>query len=184
MPETISCPKCDRKLRVPDESLGKLAQCPACQFTFTAERPSYEPMLPPSMPVGVARVEEEEPPPQPGRGWIDEVRHNREEREAQQATGGELNFLEDYDGARPHRGAAVVLLGVVGLVFSCIPLLGGALGLIATAMASTDLQEMARRRMDRSGKGATQAGQMCGVIAIILNIVITLYACMGGFRRY
>jgi hypothetical protein len=184
MPETISCPKCDKKLRVPEESLGKLAQCPACQFTFTAERPSYEPKLPPSQPVGVARIEEEQPPPpQPRRGWFDEVRRKRDEREAQQATGGDLNFLDDESGARPHRGASVVTLGVLGIVLSCIPLLGGTLGLIATAMASSDLQDMARRRMDRSGKSITKTGQVCGVIAILLNISITFYACMGGFRR-
>src|SRR5579871_1944745 len=138
MPETISCPKCDRKLRVPEESIGKLAQCPACQFTFTAERPSNEPMLPPLRPVGVARVEEEsEPPTPPRRGWFDEVRRKREERETQQATGQDLQFGEDDSAARPHRAASVVMLGIIGLVFACIPLLGGALGLIAAAMASS-----------------------------------------------
>jgi hypothetical protein len=182
MPETISCPKCDRKLRVSEQSIGKLAQCPACQFTFTAERPSNEPMPLPSRPVGVARVEEEEPPPR--QGWFDEVRRKREQAEAQQASGGDLNFLDDDAGARPHRAASVVMLGVVSLVFSCIPLLGGALGVIATAMASTDLQEMSRRRMDRSGRGATQAGQLCGIIAIGINILLTLFMCMGGFRRF
>jgi hypothetical protein len=134
--------------------------------------------------MGVARVEEEQLPPEPPRrGWFDEVRRQREQRESQQGT-GDLNFLdEDTGGGRPHRGASIMTLGILGLILACIPLVGGALGLVAAAMASTDLQEMARRRMDRSGRGATQVGQICGVIAIGISVLVTLFACMGGFRR-
>jgi predicted Zn finger-like uncharacterized protein len=37
MPEIVSCPDCDRKLRVPDNLLGKKVKCPGCGNTFTAE---------------------------------------------------------------------------------------------------------------------------------------------------
>lgn len=36
MPEIISCPDCDRKLRVPEDLLGKKVKCPGCGITFTA----------------------------------------------------------------------------------------------------------------------------------------------------
>jgi hypothetical protein len=36
MPEIISCPDCDRKLRVPEDLLGKKVKCPGCGVTFTA----------------------------------------------------------------------------------------------------------------------------------------------------
>jgi predicted Zn finger-like uncharacterized protein len=36
MPEIVSCPKCARQLRVPDDLLGKNVKCPACSATFTA----------------------------------------------------------------------------------------------------------------------------------------------------
>jgi hypothetical protein len=36
MPEFVSCPDCQRKLRVPDEMLGKKVKCPDCKGTFLA----------------------------------------------------------------------------------------------------------------------------------------------------
>ncbi len=36
MPEVISCPDCERKLRVPDTMLGKKVKCPGCQTIFVA----------------------------------------------------------------------------------------------------------------------------------------------------
>jgi hypothetical protein len=36
MPEIITCPDCDRKLRVPDNLLGKKVKCPGCGVMFTA----------------------------------------------------------------------------------------------------------------------------------------------------
>jgi hypothetical protein len=36
MPEIVSCPDCDRKLRVPDHLLGKKVKCPGCNVMFTA----------------------------------------------------------------------------------------------------------------------------------------------------
>jgi hypothetical protein len=182
MPEVIACPKCDRKLRVPEENFGKMAQCPACQFTFVAQPPSNEP-LPPPLPPAVIPVEEEHDAPQPSRrgGWFDEARRRRQQRDAGD---GDLNFDYDSGPRRSHRGGAVLALGILGIVFACIPILGGALGLIAVSMASGDLQEMARRRMDRSGHSVTQAGQVCGIIAMVLSGLITIFACTGGFRRF
>jgi len=37
MPEVISCPDCDRKLRVPETMLGKKVKCPGCQTIFVAK---------------------------------------------------------------------------------------------------------------------------------------------------
>src|SRR5437660_9135178 len=36
MPEIIDCPQCERKLRVPDDLLGRAVKCPTCGVTFTA----------------------------------------------------------------------------------------------------------------------------------------------------
>jgi hypothetical protein len=36
MPEIITCPDCQRKLRVPDALLGKKVKCPGCSVMFTA----------------------------------------------------------------------------------------------------------------------------------------------------
>jgi hypothetical protein len=39
MPElVITCARCQRQLRVPDEMQGRLVKCPACEFAFTVQR--------------------------------------------------------------------------------------------------------------------------------------------------
>ena len=43
MPEVVNCPQCERKLRVPEDLLGKKVKCPTCGNTFTAEVPSAAP---------------------------------------------------------------------------------------------------------------------------------------------
>lgn len=48
MPQIITCPHCPRKLRVPDELLGKHVKCPGCGQTFQA---SSEEALLPALPV-------------------------------------------------------------------------------------------------------------------------------------
>lgn len=65
----------------------------------------------------------------------------------------------------PHRGGVILALGIIGLVccFIC--------GIIAWVMGNGDLKEMAAGRMDRSGQGMTQAGKICGMISVILQIV-------------
>jgi len=66
---------------------------------------------------------------------------------------------------RPHRGTVILVLGILGLVccFIC--------GIIAWVMGSADLKEMAAGRMDASGQGLTQAGKICGMVSVILQIV-------------
>jgi len=66
---------------------------------------------------------------------------------------------------RPHRGGLILALGILGLVccFIC--------GIVAWVMGSNDLREMAAGRMDPSGQGLTQAGKICGMISVIIQIV-------------
>lgn len=66
---------------------------------------------------------------------------------------------------KPHRGAVVLVLGILGLVccFIC--------GIIAWVMGNNDLREMAAGTMDSTGRGLTQAGKICGMISVILQIV-------------
>ena len=77
----------------------------------------------------------------------------------------------------PHRGGVILALGILGLVccFIC--------GIIAWVMGNNDLREMAAGRMDRSGQGMTQAGKICGMISVVLQIiglVIWLVAMIAG----
>jgi hypothetical protein len=73
----------------------------------------------------------------------------------------------DDSGARkylaPHRGGAVLTLGILGL---CVCLI---CGIIAWVMGSGDLRAMREGRMDRSGESMTSAGRICGIISVILH---------------
>jgi hypothetical protein len=82
----------------------------------------------------------------------------------------------------PHRGAAVLVLGICGLVvcFIC--------GIIAWSMGNTDLRAMREGRMDRSGEGMTNAGRICGMISTILAcagaVIVLIVLATGGFAAY
>jgi hypothetical protein len=86
---------------------------------------------------------------------------------------------------RPHRGVLILVFGIVGIVCCVI------FGIIAWAMGSSDLREMNAGRMDPSGRGLTQAGQICGIISVafaVLGVIIwiIMFAIGGaaGFRSF
>jgi hypothetical protein len=66
---------------------------------------------------------------------------------------------------RPHRGTAVLVLGILGIVCCVIP------GIIAWVMGDSDLRGMKEGRMDPSGRGLTQAGRICGIVSVVLAVV-------------
>jgi hypothetical protein len=67
---------------------------------------------------------------------------------------------------RPHRGAVVLVLGILGIAvcFIC--------GIIAWVMGKNDLRQMDVGIMDPSGRGLTQAGKICGMVSVIIVIAI------------
>ena len=66
----------------------------------------------------------------------------------------------------PHRGVAVLVLGILGLVLCVI------CGIIAWVMGNNDIREMEAGRMDPAGMGLTKAGKICGMVGVILNLVV------------
>ena len=89
--------------------------------------------------------------------------------------------------AKPHRGGAVLALGIIGICvcFIC--------GIIAWVMGNNDLRQMRAGMMDRRGEGMTQAGRICGIIGTILGLLGFLWMALwmivvmgmgmaGGFR--
>jgi hypothetical protein len=69
---------------------------------------------------------------------------------------------------RPHRGAAVLTLGIISLAGMSFCQLSFICGIIAWVMANNDMREMAAGVMDPSGRGMTQAGKICSIISIAL----------------
>ena len=72
-----------------------------------------------------------------------------------------------HHATRPHRGVAVLVLGVVSLF--TIPFI---LGPIAWAMGSNDLRQMSLCRMDPAGRGMTEAGRICGIVSTIFGLLL------------
>lgn len=66
---------------------------------------------------------------------------------------------------KPHRGTVILVLGILSLVIC------GPLGIFAWIMGQGDLKQMDAGTMDPEGRGTTQAGKICGMIATILMAV-------------
>lgn len=58
-----------------------------------------------------------------------------------------------------------MVLGILGLVVC------GPLGIVAWILGASDLKEMDAGAMDPEGRGLTNAGKICGIIATILLII-------------
>lgn len=86
---------------------------------------------------------------------------------------------------KPHRGGLILTFGILGLV--CC----GVFGIVAWVMGNGDLREMAAGRMDPAGQGMTQAGKICGIIGVVLNVIgaigyiaaIALGVASGAFNQ-
>jgi len=81
-----------------------------------------------------------------------------------------------YRYTAAHRGGLILALAVISWVVGC-PIFG----LFAWIMGSGDLREMRLGRMDPSGMGMTQAGQIIGMIhsiLVIIGFVIFIFVMM------
>lgn len=141
MADIITCPQCQRQLRVPDELIGRAVKCPSCYQQFTAVAATPEPLVPPR----------DERPDLSAARPVDEVDVVEEHGQVRRPV---------YRDAAPHRGALILTLGVLSLV--CCG--GFLLGPIAWIMGNTDMREIRAGRMDPDGEGLTNAGRICGMV--------------------
>jgi predicted Zn finger-like uncharacterized protein len=88
--------------------------------------------------------------------------------------------------AEPHRGGLILTFGIISAatLFVCWPLAPFALGFGVAAwwMGQGDLRKIREGTMDPDGEGTTQAGRICGVIGVFLNLIAVL-AC-GGIMSF
>jgi predicted Zn finger-like uncharacterized protein len=197
--ETVSCPQCDKKLRVPEELIGKLVKCPTCGHTFTAEisaaAKKNELEQKPDRSARVKTKDDEDDPPRKSQRSRDDddddrpIRKSRRSRNddddddrpsRRRSRRGRWDDDDDDDDSSsrlrrrdlmPHRGPLILVLGILGLVIGLSTGVGLILGLVAWILGNSDLREMQAGRMDREGEGMTQGGRICGMIATILAIV-------------
>ena len=70
---------------------------------------------------------------------------------------------------KPHHGTIILILGILSLI-GCSFITG----IPAWVMANSDLKDMEAGTMDSSGRGATQAGKICGIISVVLAAMVAL----------
>ncbi len=170
MPIIAECPSCGKKLKIPDELVGKTVRCSDCAGTFLARRPrSAAPM----------------PPPVPRDDY-----YERPSRRPSQLTA---------DGMMPHRGGLVMAFGIIATVmvllsggvyvggaaagpvaFGGLPvaIIGLVLGVLAWIWGGRDLALMKAGVMDPTGHGMTTAGYICGIIGTVLNAIGLILGCV------
>jgi len=78
----------------------------------------------------------------------------------QAAPQGEVQPAPGTSPMKPHRGGAILALGICFIT-----------GIIAWVMGSSDLKEMDAGIRDKSGYSLTKAGMICGIIGVILSIL-------------
>ena len=158
MSEIISCPSCHRKLQVPESLLGQDVQCPTCGATFVGAFQSQGPS-----PALRSQSSAPATGPRPRIGGYDDRPAHREDYDDH---GEDRSYRGRRRDLRPHRGAAVLTLGILSLI-PCV-ITAVILGLIAWIMGQTDLSEIRAGRMDPDGEGMTNAGRICGIIGTCL----------------
>src|SRR6266478_1806760 len=96
MPLLVACPSCGKKLKIPDNLIGKQVRCADCAGTFTAENRSTAPPSPSRAPARRDEPDDnyDEPDDRPAR------RSRRRDRG---------NYA-------PDRGGLILAFGIISLV--------------------------------------------------------------------
>ncbi len=146
MPLRIACPFCGHALKATSTVLNKKVRCGHCQEVFVAEAPAEDQFT-------AERPRREDPP----------RRRRRDEDE----------YEEDYeDRPRPRRikrkgsaGPAIasLVLGILGFVACCLPILGFPVTLTGLGLGIAGLRS--------KGAGMAIAGVILNSIALLLTII-------------
>lgn len=189
--EFVSCPSCERKLRIRDELQGHPVKCPACQTIFQpapdpVDAPSQQLPQKPLFSLAKAKdipIAESVATDQPGDSFeenpdpVSRGRYRRHFREDE--LDEEEDGFEDRSRRRrrspyqPHRGTLVLVMGLLGIIGFFTPITS----LIAWILGSMDLREMKAGRMDPEGESSTRVGYILGIIATLLFGALVLLIC-------
>lgn len=194
MPIETMCPNCGRSLQVGDEHAGKQARCPLCNEIYRVPSPSAEGATMAAARADLGQWRMRTPEGQT-YGPVDKcdldawVAAGRVSSDCLLSSDVNTNWvhadtvypalteparLSPPAASRPvgryvagHRGGLILALGIISWAVGC-PIFG----ICAWVMGSADLREMRAGRMDASGMGLTNAGQIIGMLHAILTIVV------------
>ena len=172
MNDSVACPSCKRRLRVPADLAGQDVKCPACQALF---RPELEPE--PLRPAPRRAVDDadrwEEDRPLPSRVRDEDERPSRRRRDEDDEDDRPSRRRRRRADQADHRGVLILVLGLLAVFVAPIPC-----GPIAWYLGNCDLAEIRAGRMDREGESMTQAGRIIGMITTILTVAVVLLVCL------
>ena len=128
MSDTITCPSCQRTLRVPESLRGQLVKCPTCEQTFTASPPDAPPPRQEAPPRPRDRYEDEPPPRRVRR---DEWEDDRDDYDRPRRRGVE----------KPGKVQAIAIMTLVGGIMATLVSVGilGYFGLVGVASMGVGL---------------------------------------------
>lgn len=157
MPISILCPACGRTLWLAPPQLGRPVVCPRCRYEWVAER-------------------EDETEPEPIRSRRRRFRDDDDDDDDR----AKREYVEEAPRRDliPHRGALILILGLLGLTLSFLAPIGILLGLAAWVMGQGDLAQMRRKEMDAEGHGLTVGGLITGILGLVVSLLFLL-ACAG-----
>jgi hypothetical protein len=111
MAEITSCPSCQRKLQVPETLSGQDVQCPSCGATFVARIGGELPSKPSPIPADRSvDHRDDRPRRRRGRDLDDDDDYNDDDFGSDQPRRRDVS---------PHRGALILVLGILGF-FICV----------------------------------------------------------------
>ena len=70
---------------------------------------------------------------------------------------------------RPHRGTLILILGILGVLCSCLPL-----GIVAWVLGHQELKDIDAGHVDPSGRGTVQAGKILGIVSVVIWVLAAL----------
>ncbi len=209
MPEIVNCPQCGRKLTVSETLLGQNVRCPTCGEVFLASVVSQQPSEPNFHPVNPSVNHPPVPmsSPSPGAATANDSSHlylYSNPPPSHYSGGGDRRYYEDYYEddqeyddypSRKHRirrdllpnhGNTILTMGILSIAFVPLGYLCGIflpaspiLGVISWIMGASELKAIHKGEKDPEGKGAVQAGLVCGIIGtglFVLSLIILVAA--------
>jgi predicted Zn finger-like uncharacterized protein len=178
--DVIKCPACRKSLRVSDASAAKRVRCSACQKPFVV----------PDMAVELEEVQE-----------VQEVEEERvtkrprryiEEEEEESPRRSRRNVEEEEEEERPRRprprrprdddredispSMAPLVYGILSCVFSCAPLIGFILGVLARSKADAEMDRLPGGRRARAARKQLQLAKTLGIVGMCLSGVALVVA--------
>ncbi|MFL5245164.1 MAG: zinc-ribbon domain-containing protein [Gemmataceae bacterium] len=193
MSTIINCPSCDRKLKVPDELLGKKVKCPGCATIFAAEEfeekdaAAEEPSQRPRRPAREEAIEEEERPSREGRKARrpedeyeeeEDLPRSRRRRDQDEDEDDEAPRREPVraDWGRVAKGLTFVLMAIVIQIVGVI-VLAGIGGVIGGAAGFAAAKEAAQKG-NQAGAAPVVLGGAGFMVLTFLGIALAL-TCQG-----